>query len=74
MIIIESGSCSCHVVDKNTDSEVNVLRAELKQCTDQMEKLTREFSEIKEIEAAQEEVDTTRYALTEITTKLREIL
>ena len=38
-----------------------------KHCTDQVEKLTKEFSEMKnEIEAAREEVDTTRSVLTEI--------
>ena len=39
----------------------------MKHCTDQVEKLTKEFSEMKnEIEAAREEVDTTRSVLTEI--------
>ena len=54
---------------------MDVLRAKMKHCTDLVEKLTREFDEIKKvIEAAQVEVDTTRYALTEITIKLKELL
>ena len=54
--------------------EVTVLRAEMKQCTDQVQRLTREFSEMKkEVLAARKEVDTTRFALTEISNKLKEI-
>ena len=38
--------------------EVTVLRAEMKQCTDQVQTLTREFSEMKkEVLAARKEVD-----------------
>ena len=54
--------------------EVTVLRAEMKQCTDQVQRLTREFSEMKkEVLAARKEVDTTRFTLTEISNKLKEI-
>lgn len=72
VLYVEFDSCSNEIV---RSIEVNVLRAEMKQCTDQVEKLTREFSEMKkEVEAAREEVDTTRFVLTEITSKLKEIL
>jgi uncharacterized coiled-coil DUF342 family protein len=51
--------------------EVYTLRAEMKQCTNQVQKLAEEFSEMKkELEAARKEVDTTRYTLNEITAKL----
>ena len=54
--------------------EVTVLRAEMKQCTDQVQRLTREFSEMKkEVLAARKEVDTTRFTLTVISNKLKEI-
>ena len=67
----ESNSSS-HFVDK---TEMTVLRAEMKQCTNQVQKLTKEFSEMKKaIEAAQDEVDSARYVLTEVTIKLKEIL
>ena len=59
-----------YIIERNTCPvilEVNILRQEMKHCTDQVEKLTKEFSEMKnEIEAAREEVDTTRSVLTEI--------
>ena len=43
----------------------------MKQCTNQVQKLAEEFSEMKkELEAARKEVDTTRYTLNEITAKL----
>ena len=44
--------------------EVYTLRAEMKQCTNQVQKLAEESSEMKkELEAARKEVDTTRYRL-----------
>lgn len=55
--------------------EVTILRAEMKHCTDQVEKLFKEFTAMKkEIEAAREEVDTTCCVLTEVTLKLKELL
>ena len=51
--------------------EVNALRTEIRHCNEQVEKLSREFVEIKrEIEAARREVDNTWTALSEVTTKL----
>ena len=62
-----------HPRDQNTAYmlEAQALRSEMKHCTEQVEKLSREFNEIKkDIEAARKEVDTTRSTLTEITMKL----
>lgn len=62
-----------HTQDQNTAYmlEAQALRSEMKHCTEQVEKLSREFNEIKkDIEAARKEVDTTRSTLTEITMKL----
>ena len=46
----------------------------MKQCSDQVKKLKKEFELMKnEIEAAREEVDSTRCVLTEITVQLKEL-
>ena len=50
---------------------MKALRTEVEYCIERIEKLSREFIAIKrEIEAALREVDITRCALSEVTTKL----
>ena len=78
LVLVDSDSCLTgakpNELDKDCTAkkcEVNALRAEMKHCTSQVEKLSREFGEMKkELEAARKEVDTTQYALSEITSKL----
>ena len=51
--------------------DAQALQIEVKYCMEQVQKLNREFEEIKvDIQAALKEVDRTRCALTEITVKL----
>lgn len=51
--------------------KVKALCVEVKRCTEQIEKLNKEFSEIKrEVEAALKEVNSTHSILTEITIQL----
>ena len=54
-----------------TKCETQALRMEVKNCTEQVQKLSKEFEEIKtDIQAALKEVNGARCALTEITVKL----
>ena len=51
--------------------EAQTLRMEVKNCTEQVQKLSKEFEEIKtDIQAALKEVDVARCALTEVAVKL----
>lgn len=54
-----------------TKCEAQALRMEVKNCTEQVQKLSKEFEEIKmDVQAALKEVDGARCALAEITVKL----
>lgn len=51
--------------------EVEALRTEVRQCSEQVEKLTKEFQDMKScIQETLKEVDRTRCAVTELTMKL----
>lgn len=51
-----------------------LLRAEMKTCSTQVAKLTREFDEFKKVvEAAQSEVDATCLIVIELTNRLKDI-
>ena len=54
--------------------DVVLLRAEMKTCSTQVAKLTKEFDKFKKVvEAAQSEVDATRLIVVELTNKLKDL-
>lgn len=64
--------CTC-ILPYATDSltEVKLLRAEMKDCTSQVERLTKEFKMV--VEVTQLEVDATRLIVIELTNKLKDL-
>lgn len=56
------------------NTEVKLLRAEMKDCTSQVKRLTKEFHEFKRVvEVTQLEVDATRLTVIELTNKLKDL-
>ena len=56
-------------------TDVVLLRAEMKTCSTEVAKLTKEFNEFKKVvEATQSEVDATRLVLIELTNKLKDLV
>ena len=54
------------------NTEIKLLRAEMKDCTSQVERLTKEIYEFKRVvEVTQLEVDATRLIVIELTNKLK---